>query len=148
MSDSTVASLLEEMSKHFRNLYIMCSSFSADQIIFVHGERAIDKKGRRPAQVISAAHLNDKLRVENILDMSEPFPEIHFSGHGYALAEQWLHAGGPEDWIVNCTCGTRDDDGEAMVACDSCETWVHTRCADVPDGTSHWVCDNCQKRKK
>ncbi|CAD7700355.1 unnamed protein product [Ostreobium quekettii] len=39
------------------------------------------------------------------------------------------HAGGIEDWEVSCRCGTEDDDGERMVACDRCGVWMHVRCA-------------------
>jgi PHD-finger len=35
---------------------------------------------------------------------------------------------------VACACGTRDDDGERMAACDACAAWAHTRCAGVADG--------------
>ncbi len=42
-------------------------------------------------------------------------------------------AGGPEDWLVACSCGVRDDDGERMAACDGCGAWAHTRCAGVRD---------------
>jgi hypothetical protein len=31
--------------------------------------------------------------------------------------------GGTEDWVVACRCGTLDDDGERMVACDACGSW-------------------------
>jgi hypothetical protein len=27
------------------------------------------------------------------------------------------------------TCGTQDDDGERMIACDVCGIWMHTRCS-------------------
>lgn len=30
--------------------------------------------------------------------------------------------------IMDCTCGTIEDDGERMVSCDICEIWQHTRC--------------------
>lgn len=30
--------------------------------------------------------------------------------------------------MVLCTCGVKDDDGERMIACDICQTWMHTRC--------------------
>ena len=39
------------------------------------------------------------------------------------------HAGGVEDWVVACVCGTRDDDGERMMLCDGenevmgCKGW-------------------------
>lgn len=62
-----------------------------------------------------------------------------------------MPAGGIEDWQVHCTCGTRDDDGERMIACDACQTWMHTRCQGIPDESpvpDTWVCFACTKRAK
>lgn len=73
-------------------------------------------------------------------------PTVIVAGVGLDTSAVWLHAGGPEDWIVACSCGTRDDDGEAMVACDMCEIWYHTRCVAVPDDCSSYICAHCQKR--
>jgi len=38
---------------------------------------------------------------------------------------------------VHCDCGTTDDDGERMVACERCNQWRHTRCLGVCSGA--WV---------
>ena len=73
-------------------------------------------------------------------------PTVFVAGVGLDTSDAWLHAGGPEDWIVACSCGTRDDDGEAMVACDYCGIWYHTRCVEVPDDCPSYVCVHCQKR--
>jgi hypothetical protein len=56
-------------------------------------------------------------------------------------------SGGEEDWIVHCDCGTADDDGERMVACERCNQWRHTRCLGVPDEApppDPFVCPNCR----
>ena len=56
-------------------------------------------------------------------------------------------AGGMEEWHVNCMCGTRDDDGERMIACDGCGEWSHTRCAGYADtlpSPDHFVCSRCR----
>jgi hypothetical protein len=62
-------------------------------------------------------------------------------------APAWRHAGGVEDWVVACpACGTTDDDGARMVACDACGAWVHTRCLGVADGEpvpAHMLCAAC-----
>lgn len=53
---------------------------------------------------------------------------------------------GVDPWTVNCSCGTIDDDGERMVACDSCETWQHTACVGILDSEpppSHFLCGDC-----
>lgn len=55
-------------------------------------------------------------------------------------------AGGFEDWVVSCSCGTHVDDGERMVACDVCEIWMHTRCQGMPDAEpipNEFVCYQC-----
>ncbi|THG02271.1 hypothetical protein TEA_012242 [Camellia sinensis var. sinensis] len=38
---------------------------------------------------------------------------------------------GTENWTVDCRCGAKDDDGERMLACDTCGIWQHTRCAGI-----------------
>ena len=75
-------------------------------------------------------------------------PTVTIAGVGLDTTPVWLHAGGPEDWIVACSCGTRDDDGEAMVACDICGVWYHTRCVKVPDECPSYVCSFCEKKRK
>ena len=58
-----------------------------------------------------------------------------------------LHAGGAQDWTVNCPCGTVDDDGAEMVACTKCDTWFHTRCVKPDASDSAWAkaytCNRC-----
>ena len=56
------------------------------------------------------------------------------------------NAGGFEDWVVNCSCGTKVDDGERMVECEVCNVWLHTRCQGIPDADSipdDFVCSHC-----
>ena len=58
-------------------------------------------------------------------------------------------AGGMEDWVVACECGTRDDDGQRMIACDACARWSHSRCGGVPDDAATpdaFVCSLCHPR--
>ena len=59
------------------------------------------------------------------------------------------NAGGEEDWLVSCVCGCRDDDGERMIACDSCGWWMHLRCQGIPDSApipEEFVCNRCKSR--
>jgi hypothetical protein len=53
----------------------------------------------------------------------------------YALSHFRMEKG-QENWIVDCMCGAKDDDGERMLACDTCGVWQHTRCAGI---------DNCDE---
>ncbi|CAI5969883.1 unnamed protein product [Closterium sp. NIES-65] len=39
-------------------------------------------------------------------------------GSGMDAGSDLCWEGGSEGWVVECSCGTRDDDGEQMVACD------------------------------
>lgn len=51
--------------------------------------------------------------------------------------------------MVACQCGTRDDDGERMIACDACARWSHSRCGGVPDDAptpDEFVCSMCRPR--
>ncbi|KAI4320130.1 hypothetical protein MLD38_033641 [Melastoma candidum] len=53
---------------------------------------------------------------------------------------------GVETWTVDCVCGTKDDDGERMLACDTCGVWQHTRCAGIDNSDSvpmKFVCNRC-----
>lgn len=74
-------------------------------------------------------------------------PIITVDGQGYDTKEVWLHAGGMEDWIVACPCGTRDDDGEAMVSCEGCKRWFHCRCVHyAEDAVDPYICDACKRK--
>ncbi|KAL9233392.1 hypothetical protein vseg_008403 [Gypsophila vaccaria] len=56
----------------------------------------------------------------------------HNQGHGF----------------IECACGTKEDDGERMVACDICEVWQHTRCVRIPnneDVPRIFLCDRCEQ---
>ncbi|XVF63452.1 hypothetical protein PTKIN_Ptkin09bG0088100 [Pterospermum kingtungense] len=53
---------------------------------------------------------------------------------------------GTENWTVDCTCGTKDDDGERMLACDTCGVWQHTRCAGIDNADmipTKFICRRC-----
>ncbi|XP_010674317.2 PHD finger protein MALE STERILITY 1 isoform X1 [Beta vulgaris subsp. vulgaris] len=49
---------------------------------------------------------------------------------------------------IDCACGTKEDDGERMVACDICEVWQHTRCVRIPNNEEVpriFFCDRCEQ---
>ncbi|KAJ9564496.1 hypothetical protein OSB04_000462 [Centaurea solstitialis] len=58
---------------------------------------------------------------------------VRVSGVDLLTASDLNYEGGADNWVVNCKCGARDDDGERMVACDLCEVWQHTRCSGIDD---------------
>ncbi|KAF8412025.1 hypothetical protein HHK36_004585 [Tetracentron sinense] len=54
---------------------------------------------------------------------------------------------GTDIWTVDCSCGAKDDDGERMLACDTCGVWQHTRCAGIQDSDAvpaKFMCDSCR----
>ncbi|XP_023904626.2 PHD finger protein At1g33420 [Quercus suber] len=55
---------------------------------------------------------------------------------------------GMESWTVDCTCGAKDDDGERMLACDTCGVWQHSRCAGIEsfeEIPKKFICMRCFK---
>ncbi|KAI3665157.1 hypothetical protein L6452_43778 [Arctium lappa] len=72
---------------------------------------------------------------EVIFGTLESGSEISVRGSGVDLltTSDLNYEGGADNWVVNCKCGARDDDGERMVACDLCEVWQHTRCSGIDD---------------
>ncbi|EIE21728.1 hypothetical protein COCSUDRAFT_47922 [Coccomyxa subellipsoidea C-169] len=74
--------------------------------------------------------------------------QVTVHGSGIDVDPLWRHAGGVEEWQVACSCGTRDDDGERMIACDGCCEWSHTRCAGFADALpspDHFLCPRCAR---
>ena len=54
----------------------------------------------------------------------------------------------PNNGIMDCTCGTIEDDGERMVSCDICEIWQHSRCVRIPNDEEipHiFLCKKCEQ---
>ncbi|KAK4371230.1 hypothetical protein RND71_010705 [Anisodus tanguticus] len=49
--------------------------------------------------------------------------------------------------VVDCLCGTKDEDGERMISCDICEVWQHTRCVNIPNHEAIpdiFLCNKCE----
>ncbi|KAF8021171.1 hypothetical protein BT93_G1565 [Corymbia citriodora subsp. variegata] len=76
--------------------------------------------------------------------------EVLVRGQGLDLESELRYEGGTDNWMVDCVCGARDDDGERMVACDVCQVWQHTLCAGIEDDEdvpSMFICDRCNAVK-
>ncbi|XP_020214399.1 PHD finger protein At1g33420 [Cajanus cajan] len=124
--NATVGDLKSEATSAFQEVYAMYKRFQAEDLL---GYGAI----------------NDSLTVKFLLGTSG---SIQIQGkcpakHGLS---RFRMERGTEVWKVDCTCGAKDDDGEKMLACDTCGVWQHTRCAgiDNPDGMpSKFVCMRC-----
>lgn len=145
--NSTVKDYLIKVTNRFRSLYVMCSGFKATAAWMPDQQEKL-KRAIPGAKMGRLMYLNNKTHLKSLITASSSVIRLSVAGEGYDLSPAWLHAGGPEDWVVNCPCGTRDDDGEAMVSCDGCEIWMHTRCVNVPDDTHGWLCNSCEKRQR
>jgi hypothetical protein len=75
-----------------------------------------------------------------------PIWHLTGTGAGADLGSEARFEAGLENWVVDCLCGTKDDDGERMAECDRCGTWMHTRCLRIRDRDSVpalVVCPRC-----
>ncbi|CAI5481008.1 unnamed protein product, partial [Closterium sp. Yama58-4] len=112
-ADATVAQLGEAIERTMRDTYCAMSRFSVSQLPLL-------------------AHLQSSALVRPNLS---PRCVLLVRGSGMDAGSDLCWEGGSEGWVVECSCGTRDDDGEQMVACDRCEVWQHTRCAGLGIGS-------------
>ncbi|KAF1002587.1 hypothetical protein AG4045_005157 [Apium graveolens] len=83
---------------------------------------------------------------EVLFGIVESGSELCFRAVGMDFGSELKYEGGADNWTVKCKCGTRDDGGERMVACDICEVWQHTRCIGIDDFNTMpplFVCDSC-----
>jgi len=128
---STVKQLKEEISRAMKEIYAIFENFKVTDII----------SGIRNSQIPDTAKLRN-LKVDKF---------IVARGVGISTNTLYYHVGGLEDWIVDCICGTKDDDGERMVECERCNRWVHTRCYGIPDSApcpANFVCSYCKKKRR
>ncbi|CAE6074619.1 unnamed protein product [Arabidopsis arenosa] len=83
---------------------------------------------------------------DNLGLKSQGNTEFLVKGFGLDIGTELRYEGGFDDWTVDCKCGARDDDGERMVACDSCKVWHHTLCNSIEDDEvvpSVFLCNRC-----
>ncbi|KAJ7949628.1 PHD finger protein [Quillaja saponaria] len=126
--NATVADLKTEATKTFQDVYAMYKRFQAEQLL-------------------EYGKIEDSLTLKFLLGTSG---SVRIYGkcpakHGL---NRFRMERGTETWKVDCPCGAKDDDGERMLACDTCSVWQHTRCAgiDNSDGIPmKFVCMRCVK---
>lgn len=126
--DATVGDLKVEATKAFQEVYVLFKRFQAEELL--------DYKSA-----------SDLTRINFLFGMSG---SVRVRGR-CCLEKHGLHRfrmeRGTENWTVDCTCGTKDDDGERMLACDLCGVWQHTRCAGIDDSAAvpaTYVCGRCE----
>ncbi|XP_027353736.1 PHD finger protein At1g33420-like isoform X2 [Abrus precatorius] len=124
--NATVADLKSEVTSAFQEVYAMYKRFQAEELL-------------------GYGSISDSLTVKFLLGTSG---SIQIQGKCPAKngLSRFRMERGTEAWKVDCTCGAKDDDGEKMLACDTCGIWQHTRCAGIKnsDGMpSKFVCERC-----
>ncbi|XP_058089983.1 PHD finger protein At1g33420 isoform X2 [Magnolia sinica] len=128
---ATVTDLKIEATKAFQEAYVLFKRFQA-------------------LELLDYGNVDNGTRVKFLVGMVGTVRV-----RGRCLGNNGLHQfrmeRGTESWTVDCTCGAKDDDGERMLACDSCGVWQHTRCAGIHDFDtvpSKFVCKRCGKSSR
>lgn len=123
---ATVADLKREATTAFQEVYAMFKRFEVEELL-------------------GYGSIKDSFTVKLLLGSCGSIPL-----KGRCLAKHGLNRfrmeRGIESWTVDCTCGAKDDDGERMLACDTCGVWQHTRCAGIHSSDempAKFVCMRC-----
>eukprot|EP01018_Ginkgo_biloba_P023000 Gb_40045 [translate_table: standard] len=122
--NATVADLKFEAARAFRDVYICFHNFQVENIPQLQDV----KDSMQLMMVIGAESM------------------VIVQGQCYGDISMFRTERGTLLWTVDCSCGTREDDGEQMVACDNCEVWQHTRCvgiSDTEDVPLEFICKRC-----
>lgn len=125
---ATVADLKVEVTRTFRDIYLMLQSFVANQLVDCG-------TASESTQLKLLFGVNGTVRVQGRCAGGERRVGIYRMERGV------------DKWTVNCSCGAKDDDGERMLSCDSCHVWQHTRCAGISDFDQvpkRYVCNSCK----
>lgn len=124
--NATLGDLRTETTKAFQDVYAMFKRFQADELVHF-------------------GPIKDSFTVNFLVGQSGSIQVQGRCPAKYGLKRYRMERG-VENWTVDCTCGAKDDDGERMLACDSCGVWLHTRCVgiDVSDAIpGKFVCSRC-----
>ncbi|CAM8914787.1 unnamed protein product [Rhodiola kirilowii] len=125
-STATVADLKKEATEVFQEVYAMLKRFQADELV-------------------DYGPVDDSMTLQILVGT---YGEVRIKGrcqmkHGLSL---YRMERGTDKWTVDCICGATDDDGEPMLACDTCGVWQHTRCVGISISESipaKFVCAEC-----
>ncbi|KAH6766690.1 hypothetical protein C2S52_017673 [Perilla frutescens var. hirtella] len=118
-NSATFDELRCEVEKTFRETYLSLRNMAADSI-----------KNMSP------------LGSDTVFKTVKPGSKITF------VCVQGIEGNGVYPTVVNCICGTKDEDGERMVSCDLCRVWQHTRCVQIPDHHATpniFLCNACEQ---
>ncbi|KAL3510381.1 hypothetical protein ACH5RR_029782 [Cinchona calisaya] len=87
--------------------------------------------------------IEDDKVVSQCIKPSDP---VWVGGSGLDLGTKLRYEDGIQRLSLNCSCGTKYDDGERLAACKVCTESQHTRCsaiADNEDAPSDFLCSDC-----
>nr|DAD38851.1 TPA_asm: hypothetical protein HUJ06_013173 [Nelumbo nucifera] len=129
--NATVADLKDEAAKAFQEVYVMFKRFQAEE-------------------VLDYGFVDDSTHVKFLIGVSG-LVRVRGRCLGKHGLNRFRMERGTESWTVDCTCGARDDDGERMLACDTCGVWQHTRCAGIDDFEAvpaRFICGRCKSSRK
>ncbi|PNX84259.1 PHD finger protein male sterility 1-like [Trifolium pratense] len=129
-SCATINDLKLEVERNFREIYWGLKSFVVES-----NGNLMNAKGNE--MVFGMIEVGGKLVLEG----------WNGGDIGINMVEQICERD-PNKGIVECICGTKEDDGERMVSCDICEIWQHTRCVRIPNDEEvpHiFLCKRCEQ---
>ncbi|XP_068660226.1 PHD finger protein PERSISTENT TAPETAL CELL 1 [Aristolochia californica] len=121
---ATIKELKKEVEKSFREIYWYLRTFVAESIVEMNGEDTDLVYGlvESGSSVVVAGRITEKAKDEEV-----------------------MYEGGDDNWVVDCHCGAKDDDGEQMISCYICEVWQHIRCVRVTEDVSQiYICIRCE----
>ncbi|KAL3502133.1 hypothetical protein ACH5RR_036582 [Cinchona calisaya] len=108
--------------------------------------------GLRNLVVESVANLDDAKGSDLVFELiKESSNKLVFKGNiisGESFDISGICEGYESNLVVDCSCGTKSDDGERMVSCDICEVWQHTRCVHIPNNEeipTIFLCNSCEQ---
>lgn len=129
---ATVADLKLQAMEAFQETYLIFQKFQAEQLVDYE-----DVDDPANVRILLGGNGSIKVRGRCVGDETR--------------LGQYRMERGLENWIVDCACGAKDDDGERMLACDSCGVWQHTRCAGISDLDKvpvKFICRKCSHFNK
>ncbi|XP_059631055.1 PHD finger protein At1g33420 [Cornus florida] len=124
--NATVADLKLEATKAFREVYAMFKRFETDEIL-------------------DFGPIDDSMTLKLLVGLTGSV-RVRGRCQGTHGLSRFKTERGTENWTVDCMCGARDDDGERMLACDTCGVWQHTRCAGIDNYDeipANFICMRC-----
>lgn len=146
--DTDLGSTAVTFTRAFANAYVVLRNFIPMLLLPYDGAkgwRGIDQA----TDATKLAALLAQVPAQHGRAFLPGLPCLTLAGRGLDRSPAWWREGGQEDWVVDCSCGTNDDDGERMLVCDGCHTWHHWRCAGLDEGAElppSWSCATCRAR--